>query len=46
MALFLYRCECGEYFEVLSQEPLPECKCGGELELVLCPPAIHWRYTR
>lgn len=49
MALYLYRCEtCGREYEVLSgKENAPNiCSCEGVVRLVLCPPNIHWKYTR
>lgn len=48
MPIYEYRCdECGASFEVLqrmSDDPLETCeKCGGRLQKVLHPVAIHFK---
>lgn len=47
MPLYEYVCEqCGEKFQILQRmddEPLDVHKCGGKLEKVLSPAALHFK---
>lgn len=50
MPLYEYRCsKCGAQFEKIrkfSDPPLTKCEeCGGRLERLLSPPAVHFKGT-